>query len=261
MRLLLMILLATAPADPVDAPGWFKLGISRHDAGDYRGALAAYERAVQMKFGQPFQLWQRQARAHAKLGESDAAFALLQKLASNGFAQADLINGENDYIPIRLDNRYAEAIGAMRRNAHACTSPEFRQFDYWLGEWDVEANGQKIARSSIQLILDECVIFENYEAARGYSGKSFSVFEKNEGKWQQCYVDTGGGFHRWTDGHLDESGSMTFRWDYTLQGQKTLNRMTYVKEGPDKVRQILEASTDDGKTWSQTYNGLYTRRK
>jgi hypothetical protein len=254
-------MLLLAAADPTDAQGWFKLGIERHDAGDYRGALAAYTKAEELKFGQPFPLWGRQARAHAKLNEADAAFALLKKLADNGFAQADLVNGENDYIPIRLDKRYAETIAAMRKNAHTCNSPEFRQFDYWLGEWDVEANGQKIARSSIQLILDECVIFENYEAFRGYAGKSFSVFEKSAGAWQQCYVDTGGGYHRWTDGHPDANGAMTFRWDYTLNGQKTLNKMTYVKEGPDKVRQILEASTDDGKTWAQTYNGLYTRRK
>ena len=257
-----MILLAAAQvSDPTDAPGWFKLGIQRHDAGDYRGALAAYDRAEQLKFGQTFPLWQRQARAHAKLGEADAAFALLKKLADNGFAQADLVNGENDYLPIRLDPRYAPAIAAMRKNAHVCTSPEYREFDYWLGEWEVESNGQKIARSSIQVILDDCVIFENYEALRGYSGKSFSIYDVNRKQWEQRYVDTTGALHHWTEGHLDANGSMTFRWDYTLNGQKSMNKMTYVKEGPDKVRQILEASTDEGKTWAQTYNGLYTRRK
>jgi tetratricopeptide (TPR) repeat protein len=257
--LLLIILLAAV--DPTDAPGWFKLGIARHDAGDYRGALAAYQHAEDLKLGQPFQLWQREARAHARLGEADATFALLKKLTDNGFSNADAVNAENDYIPIRTDARYAEAIAAMRKNQHSCSTPEFRQFDYWLGEWDVESGGQKIARSSVQLILDECVIFENYEAQRGYAGKSFSLYDANTKQWEQRYVDTTGALHHWTEGRLDANGAMVFTWTYTLRGVKTMNKMTYVKEGSDKVRQILEASTDDGKTWAQTYNGLYTRRK
>jgi hypothetical protein len=36
--------------------------------------------------------------------------------------------------------------------------------------------------------------------------------------------------------------------------------MTYIKEGPDRVRQILESSPD-GKTWAKNYDGLYIRRR
>jgi len=149
---------------------------------------------------------------------------------------------------------------SAQTNEHACTAPEYRQFDYWLGEWDVQANGKKIARSSIQLILDDCVIFENYEALRGYSGKSFSIYDAAHKRWEQRYVDTTGAFHEWTAGGL-QNGVMTFIWNRTRNGQKTLGRMTYTKEGPDRVRQILEDSTDEGKTWTRTYNGLYIRRK
>src|SRR5205807_7893320 len=34
---------------------------------------------------------------------------------------------------------------------------------------------------------------------------------------------------------------------------------TYTREGPDRVRQILESSSD-GKSWAKTYEGLYIRR-
>jgi len=142
----------------------------------------------------------RQMREYARAGDKEKAFAILDELAD--------------------------------RKAHPCRSaPEFRQFDYWLGEWDVEILGQKQAKSSIQLVLDDCVIFENYTDSRGYAGKSFSIYG------------------------LD-NGAMTFRWDH----DKSLNRMTFTKEGPDRVRQILETSSD-GKTWSKTYDGLYIRRK
>lgn len=35
----------------------------------------------------------------------------------------------------------------------------------------------------------------------------------------------------------------------------------YLKEGADHVRQVIDTSTDEGKTWMPGYNGLYIRRK
>jgi hypothetical protein len=44
-------------------------------------------------------------------------------------------------------------------------------------------------------------------------------------------------------------------------GTPTTDRMTYVREDADRVRQTIESSADDGKTWTKTYDGLYVRRK
>ena len=42
-------------------------------------------------------------------------------------------------------------------NAKPCTAgPEYQQFDFWVGEWDVEVSGQKVARSRIEKISDGC---------------------------------------------------------------------------------------------------------
>lgn len=43
-------------------------------------------------------------------------------------------------------------------------------------------------------------------------------------------------------------------------GQKTLGRMTFFNLG-DKVRQLWETSTDDGKTWTVAFDGTYVRKK
>jgi hypothetical protein len=196
----------------------------------------------------------RQMREYALAGEKEKALAVLEQLAKIGFTGVNVLNADDDLVSLRSDPRWKTAIASMERNAHPCLqSPEFRQFDYWLGEWDVEIGGQKLAKSSVQLILDDCVIFENYTSSRGYAGKSFSLYDASTKKWEQRYVDTVGALHHWTGG-LD-NGVMTFRWDH----DNTLNRMTYTKEGPDRVRQVLETSTD-GKSWTKTYDGLYIRR-
>ena len=197
----------------------------------------------------------KQMREYALAGEKEKAFAILDQLAKMGFSGVNILNADDALLSMRTDPRWKTAMTEMERSAHPCLqSPEFRQFDYWLGEWDVEIGGQKLAKSSIQLILDDCVIFENYTGQAGYAGKSFSLYDAATKKWEQRYVDSGGALHNWTGG-LD-NGVMTFRWDH----DNTFNRMTYTKEGPDRVRQILETSAD-GKSWTKTYDGLYIRRR
>lgn len=247
-------------SEPTDPSEWFRLGIAKHDAGDYAGAIAAYEKAESLHFAQLLPLLMREARAYSKTGNAEKAFAALKRLTDAGFSNGEMIDAENDLLPIRLDRRYAQAIAAAKKNAHPCAAPEYRQLDYWLGEWDVQAVGQKIATSSIQLTLDECVIFENYYSLRGYAGKSFSIYDSATKRWEQRYVDTAGAFHEWKGGL--EGDRMRFFWHHDDgTGKPAVERMTYIKDGADKVRQLIETSSDDGKTWATTYDGLYVRRK
>lgn len=201
--------------------------------------------------------WFRLARTHAAAGEKEKAFDALQQAVSRGFASTAMLNAENDLLPLRTDARWPELVATARRNQHPCRSaPEFRQLDYWLGEWDVYANGQKIAQSSIQLILNDCVIFENYLAVdHSYAGKSFSLWKAATKRWEQQYVDTTGRFTHWT-GNLD-GGRMVM----TTESAGATQRMSYIKDGPDKVRQLIEVTTDGGKTWAAGYDGVYIRRK
>jgi pentatricopeptide repeat protein len=234
---------------------FFQLGETKYAAGDYRGAVEAYTKAAEIHYVPRPTLNIHLMRAYAHLGDRDKAFAILDQMAKNGYAGINILNADDDLVALRSDPRWKSALTEMQRTAHPClSSPEFRQFDYWLGEWDVEIGGQKLAKSSVQLILDDCVIFENYIDSRGYAGKSFSLYDTTNKKWEQRYVDTTGALHHWTGGL--ENGVMSFRWDH----DGSFNRMTYIKEGPDRVRQILESSPD-GKAWVKNYDGLYIRRK
>lgn len=143
---------------------------------------------------------------------------------------------------------------------HPCrNAPEYRQFDFWVGEWDVENNGKRTARSSIQLILDGCVIFENFDADGGYSGKSLSAWDAGEKRWEQHYTDTGGSSRYWV-GAMDGE-KMVMTTEFMRGATKVINRMTYSKEGADRVRQLIEVSIDGGKTWKAGFDGMYVRRK
>ncbi len=147
-------------------------------------------------------------------------------------------------------------------NSTPCKSkPEYRQFDFWVGEWDVKNPQGKLAgTNSVQLILSDCVLFENWTSARGGNGKSFNVYNAAKGKWQQTWVDNSGGVLELTGEFKDNE--MRFTGETPAPGgKKTLERLTFTKINSDRVRQLWEQSNDGGKTWIVTFDGTYIRKK
>lgn len=256
-----MVFLAQTAAAPFDAQGWFARGVALHDGGDYSGALDAFAKARQMGYAMPGPLNLRIARSHARAGDSDEAYRVLAQMASSGYANVDALTSENDFLPIRTDARWNDLVRKVRANLRPCMNDKvYRQFDYWLGEWDVEVDGQVVARSSIQMILGECAVYENYWRIDGsYAGKSFSVWDAQQSRWEQRYVDTTGASRDWF-GRL-EGERMVFHLRPDANGGNATQRMIYTKEGPDRVRQTIETSADGEKSWSMAFDGLYIRKR
>jgi hypothetical protein len=124
----------------------------------------------------------------------------------------------------------------------------------------VQVGGQQAGTNSVQLILGECVIFENWTGRGGLTGKSFNVYNAAKGKWQQTWVDSQGNvleLHgEFKDGAMRLAGENPNR-----QGGKTLHRLNFFPLEGGRVRQLWESSNDDSKTWSVAFDGLYIRKK
>jgi hypothetical protein len=156
-----------------------------------------------------------------------------------------------------------------------CTAPVHRQFDFWLGDWDVVPNpttqtapataaagsSQKPANNVITLLDGGCVLMESWTAP-GQTGHSFNIYDRTRQQWHQTWVDSNGGLHEYW-GSL-QGGNMVFTGEVPLgaasrvAGRRTI-RLTFFPLGPDKVRQFSEALNMDG-TWSVNYDLIYTRR-
>src|SRR6185295_14735455 len=95
------------------------------------------------------------------------------------------------------------------------TNPVYRQFDFWIGQWDVYGkNGKKAGDSKIDLILDSCIILENWKSANTsqgvyYAGRSFNTYNSTTKQWQQTWVDNVGGSTEFLEGHF-ENNQMIF---------------------------------------------------
>jgi len=140
-----------------------------------------------------------------------------------------------------------------------CSSTEARQFDFWIGEWDVHAGGQLRGKSSIQSILGGCTIYEQYDGVNGYSGKSLNVYDTTAGRWRQFWIDNQGLLLQ-LEGRY-EGGRMILSGPGLMQGEEVLNRITWQHNPDDSVRQHWETSKDGGKSWQSAFDGRYTRRK
>jgi hypothetical protein len=145
--------------------------------------------------------------------------------------------------------------------------PNFRQLDFWVGEWSVRpaaapanAPASALPQSRVEKILNGCVIFENWLPPGGAGGKSFNIYNRIKKQWEQTWVDGTGSVVHLT-GELKD-GNMVYRSEGPgPNGIVRQTRMTFFNLGPDKVRQLWESSTDSGKTWTVSFDGMYTRKQ
>lgn len=145
------------------------------------------------------------------------------------------------------------------QNARPCSSVEARQFDFWVGEWEVTAKGKLAGRSKISLIVGGCALLEEYDTDRGYSGKSLNFYKAEAGKWQQVWVGSDGGILTLLGGYGDNK--MILTGESQSNGKKILDRITWHNNADHTVRQVWDRSEDEGKTWSNLFDGLYTKKK
>ncbi len=143
----------------------------------------------------------------------------------------------------------------------SCNLPEHRAFDFWLGDWDVlTPEGHKAGTNRIERILSGCALLENWSSVRGGTGKSLNFFNPATRRWEQHWVASSGGITKYEGEFKD--GAMRFDNGEHLQPDGTLirSRMTLTPLDAGRVRQLIEHSTDEGKTWTVWFDGTYVPR-
>ena len=145
-----------------------------------------------------------------------------------------------------------------------CAGPDYHAFDFWVGEWDVFPNGSstQVATSSIESMFLGCAIRETWKPLKGGGGGSFSHYDAERRYWRQAWVDATGARVDFDGGPVDGRMVLTGHWaNVVAKGQDGLIRMTYSKQSDGSVRQHGEQSTDQGLTWTTSFDFIYRPRK
>ncbi len=154
---------------------------------------------------------------------------------------------------------------AQNRNVRPCTTnPIYRFFDFWIGEWEAFGkDGKKAGDSRISVLLDSCVIFEEWTGAQGgYAGKSFNTYNTQTKMWQQTWVDNKGGITEYNNSTWEKNKMIVTTNNLTQpNGTTQMLRMTFTKLDEHTVRQFGETSADGGHTWTTSFDLEYRRKK
>lgn len=144
--------------------------------------------------------------------------------------------------------------------AAPCDATAFREFDFWLGEWQVHTPDGKLAGTNrIEREYGGCVIHERYTTGRGYSGESLNSFDAPRKVWHQSWVDDSGTLLLLEGGLV--AGKMVLEGQTTgADGQVTKHRITWTPNSDGSVRQHWE-STDAQGAWTTAFDGLYTKSR
>jgi hypothetical protein len=144
----------------------------------------------------------------------------------------------------------------------ACSAPVYRQFDFFAGDWDaydVQAPGKPVARNTVRIVLDGCVIFEDYRQGDGLRGKSYSLYDTARKVWHQSWV-TNRGELLLLDGGMQGDRMVFTGSQPTHDGKPSLLRGVWYRQG-DGVRETATRSLDGGKTWQPVFDILFRPHK
>lgn len=143
-----------------------------------------------------------------------------------------------------------------------CSSPEHRQFDFWVGDWRVtDVNGELQGTNRVEKILDGCAIQENWEGAKGMKGHSYNIYAERRQTWHQTWVDSNGTLLMLEGGLVD--GRMVLGGETPGPDGKGVikHEISWEKLDEVRVRQVWRTSRDGGSSWNDAFVGIYTPRK
>lgn len=126
-------------ANPVNAGFWNQLGDAAYGNKEYRRAISAYEKALELGGGFPSNAAYNIACCYALLGEKEAAFKWLQKSFDMGFRNLAHAQTDSDLQSLHSDPRFNKIVGLA--DVSKMTRDEGWRFDLALLAREVKRKG------------------------------------------------------------------------------------------------------------------------
>lgn len=157
----------------------------------------------------------------------------------------------------------AAAADALPAIAPSCNAAEYRQLDFWIGDWDTfesdAPNGPSIARARVEPIAQGCAIHELYEQTDGLVGDSILSYDPVRKQWQQTWVTNRGSIMVLWGGFKD--GTLILEGEAHLRDGKSVKQRITWKAQNEGVRESAVMSKDGGKTWAPAFDVLFLKRE
>lgn len=145
-----------------------------------------------------------------------------------------------------------------------CAAAEYRQFDFWLGEWDVVGvtgapnEGKILGHNTIERVSAGCALSEHWRGASGFDGRSLNGWDASAKVWRQFWIGADGVVLQLSGGLSEDS--MEMRGELPgANGGTQLQRIRWTPQPDGSVIQRWDTSDDAGRTWNNSFLGHYRR--
>ncbi len=166
---------AIVRTEPQNGRAWLRLGIARESLGSYPEALEAMKKAEALQFLLPLTRFFL-ARCSARMGREDETLTWLERAVEADFSSPEQIQEEPAFAALRSNPRFADVLDKAKRNAEPCEHiAEFRQFDFWIGDWNVVSSGQPAGTNHIEKHENGCFLMENWVSVNAGNGKEHEL--------------------------------------------------------------------------------------
>jgi hypothetical protein len=154
----------------------------------------------------------------------------------------------------------ASAAPAPQNPPRPCTAPQYRQFDFWLGNWRVvDPQGKPSGTNLVIAEYGGCALQEHWVGVGGDRGSSYNIYDVSTGQWHQTWVDNSGTLLV-LNGGSPRAGVMVLTGSRrTRKGRIVEDRITWTKLGDRRVRQLWDYTADGGRKWSVVFDGTYIK--
>jgi hypothetical protein len=144
-----------------------------------------------------------------------------------------------------------------------CSDPLFRQFDFWLGDWEVYGpKGDLAGTNAIRKEEYGCLLTEHWTNTAGRTGQSYNFVDLETGTWRQVWVSAGATIDY--AGGLNDSGAMvlegTIGYGAGQPGNGAKFRGTWTPNADGTVTQHFQQYDDQKGAWTDWFIGTYRRR-
>jgi len=251
---------AITESEPDNAISWSKLGGALYELKRYGDAAEAWMQADALSFS-PARTRYNLARAHAAAGEAEEALRWLEGAIDAGFQDVRALSAETAFEALRNDERFSQLEQLAERKAFPCKhQAEAKQFDFWIGEWDVfDSHGNQVGSNSIRKELGGCMLVEHWSGNGGSEGKSINFYDAAQERWEETWIDKGGGIIRMVG--MMKGGAMVLEGNHLYRdGRRELIRGTWTLLEDGRVRQLFEQSRNGGESWYTWFEGYYVKK-
>jgi tetratricopeptide (TPR) repeat protein len=187
-------------------------------------------------------------------GDRAGAIEALEQSQAKGFNNAQVFRNDPVLAPLRGDKKFEAVVEAALR---ASITPEQKQLDFWVGAWDVYGrDGRQIGTNRLESMEMGRVIRESWTDASGGTGQSINFFNPVTKKMKQVWVDPSGNVLE-MEGTF-QKGAMRFEGVFTaISGTAAKHKTTLTPLPGGRVRQFIQNSSDDGKTYTVGFDAIY----